>query len=1415
MKFLRCIKFPLLFLALFSNKVHGQKTAWAHFQNGPYLNSQFTSSTSSWGATSPRIKNPRTGQFFTSYLGINAQYDKEGKLLFTVISTVDETFLFDRDNKWVQAPTDSEIKSGTILGYPYNLCSPEISIIPYKVGVLYHILTAGTIWEYDLSTNSINSRNANSYNYGSYNIGGVSGKTIWTSMQAVRQYDSLCEPRYYIYSVVANKPGSSFRGVRVTEVKEDKMGTSNTNFITTPIQDKDISSLFSGTYTTAFDYKQTEMEISEDGSMLAVIESNHILVYEINTTNHKVGELLKIFEYNPPTNTYAIGGVEFANNGTIVFSRYDSYNASWGNRGVYTWDISGSSNPVKIASSESWSKSNIEKSKNGKVYIPKNDGIYSINISSATINAENTGVTLLRRTDIYKHFFNTATTSDDAIYYLPDQLDGQNQELLTLSETVFTYNFGTSTTGSFNWNNASHGFTSKGNGKVFVINAINVPSSASPITLDGMVIEFYSNAEFNINPGGNVTLKGTVLKSHICGNMWRGVELKKGTGRLAKTSNNFYMMMNSIGVNSRIYDAYIGVKLSSPYSRLEATQGSFFGANEKHLYIRDNSYARIKLEYCFFAGELALKDQERGSNNGYSDNKRRTITGIEVYNGNLKIGNVNSNQNRFSGGQKGIYSVGSSIELEKAEMYGQKEYGVEFSANKQTDKNIKVIECNIHDLFRGVRIGLHTKSAIIQKNTFSNTSGYAIEYVTNPDGKLIIGDGAISSLGNTFNNCNWAAISCFDNSKYYEINRIPFGTSIQIMNNSINNNLYATGLYIGEPVVPADRNIHELNIELNAVGNTSRIGQPIVLDQVFGGNNKSEGTDRSLPTWKTGPNNYNTRTRIYLNNINYSNQINSGYSGILGRNAKGIGIVSNQISCNTVGDWRPYGIRLAEGNSININDNKVTYGNGLQVTGYGMYSNYYCNTFESYVVGIQLGWNYLRNSSNLSTTSHDDDKIHAVKVNSKIYGRPNVFANTISWSTDFSVYNKSSRMNQWDFINSNVPNIAYLDPKEPSIVHNINRDNPCGQSSPPDEDSVVDNSSSNIDYSGIQDPVQLWKLKYSIIGSYLAGETEQIIDDSSIVKLRQIEIKIEEQNYQAAKTLLNSYNPVFSVENDFKTVYALWVENKLQGHWDTTGLYNISIDTFWIDQENFILDSTVIDSQRIVFHESTLSDSAVQLLTVIAAKDGVTTSPAAYPARSILFAQRQLEFFDAPLPIYPSIQGIVNCNDTLTTSYRVEVYNELDSFTGIIETTQTNGKFYIDGYRLNELDTNLQYYLKILISDTSYIASNIASINDLAYGTPHIYDCSNSSPYLTHAMYENDNLMIQAVPNPSSEALYLQYMPQAWHLQIMDNTGKVWYGSEGRSDTQLNIGSLKSGMYIIVVEDSHTGKTQSLRIAKI
>jgi hypothetical protein len=186
-------------LSCVSTGIQAQKVAWPHFQNGNYLSTKFTSGSLSWGNSTPRLINPRTKTFFTEYVGLNQQHDINGNVLFTVIATIGEVFLFDRNNNCINP------------GNPIPCVCPEITIVPLKNGVIYHILVNGNIWQYNMANNEfIDIANAT---YGTYNLQ-KTGKSFSSCMQAVRTINNnSCEQSYLIYSLSANNPGITNREI--------------------------------------------------------------------------------------------------------------------------------------------------------------------------------------------------------------------------------------------------------------------------------------------------------------------------------------------------------------------------------------------------------------------------------------------------------------------------------------------------------------------------------------------------------------------------------------------------------------------------------------------------------------------------------------------------------------------------------------------------------------------------------------------------------------------------------------------------------------------------------------------------------------------------------------------------------------------------------------------------------------------------------------------------------------------------------------------------------------------------------------------------------------------------------------------------------------------------------------------------
>ena len=1362
-----------------------------------------------------------------------------GNMLFYVISTEEETFLFDRNNKHVVPPD-----KGRIIPYSNFLavCSPDISIVPYQEGVVYHILTAGRIWEYNLAKNQITAATSSntrrmaagsSLDYGAFNFSS-NGYKYLTSTQAVRRLNNNCTPKYRTYSLVANGTQSTFRGIRVYEISESLDAHQVKD---TVIQDYPITS-YQG-ISTSFEYSQSEMELSNDGSKLALVENKNIFVFNLNT-NGTISGVAAAYNYNTSSTRYAIAGVEFDGNNKLLYSVYDIYSTSWSGRGLYAWDISNNTH-TKFSSSESFCLSSIEKGKDGHCYTSKQDGIYRLNLSNNNIVAHLTGITLTPRFDMFKKFYPSATVNNP-VYYLPDQLDGQTSEFLDLTETVFTYNFGTLLTGSFNWNNSSHGFTTKGNGKVLVLNAINVPSTASAITLDGMTIEFYDDASFNLSPDAQVTLKGTILKGSACGLMWKGISMMKGSGRLSAAGSILIMQKNTAGQNTQLHDAYTGVDLFGNRNRLEVLDGTLFKANERHLRINEGDLNRIKIWESNFNGAQFLRDQERGDASGYGDGKRRTIDGILVINSNIRIGDASRLNNNIYGGQNGIYAIGSSLDITKANIHLTKKHGLLFNANQLTNKTLSLKQSFVHDLFKGVRVEGRTLITIIQQNSIYNTSAYGIEYVGNNGGKLKIGDETNVALGNTFNNCNWAAVQCDNNQRFNRLNNSGNST-IRICNNSIDNHIYAAGIAISESV-NGQRSYEELLIKNNLIGLNQPLGKGIKINNLEG-RNKENPLDRNSPSGS-----YNVNAVITGNRIRFTQQLSPGnpdYCGISSTRGFGLNYFNNTIYHHNysglLNDIRPVAMQVTDGQHNLLAENTFRAGKGLVTNGAGnIFSNYYCNHFQECVVGLELNNSMLRNFAMPSFT-YNEKLVHGHKFGNDTFSRTNAFLPTPrgtskpaglvrpAGSTDIRVMARQDRTNQWDFPQGFVlPRIDYPNGRRSprGIVHNENRKLMCNDTwiwgDRIFRKDAVDTLSGNQQIPEVDSFVSNWKLNYAACRTAYFDSQSLSSFDSGLVKLVYIESLLSLGANSQAYSLLNNWNPSHTIESDFKSVYSIICEARLSA--DSIFINDnseIHADTLWTAETEYVIDTVTGASGFWLKQNAVYSDSAIDSLIQIARKDGLYTSPAAYVARAVLEAERQLFFHDTVYQVLNSVSGRLDssCNwlteDSLV---RVEIIDNLGSPTGVYTYADADGYFWFGGGLMRSLDSTSTYTIAARLTDSSWISTDTL-LHHYHLGTwgEHVLSCipyqvqyTNNTARAQKQEWRSD--LVQVSPNPTAGLCKLEGLPNGpWQLTVIDLKGRLLLNTTGDgSFSLLDISSLTTGIYIIRIQDSTTGKTAHARI---
>jgi hypothetical protein len=554
--------------------------------------------------------------------------------------------------------------------------------------------------------------------------------------------------------------------------------------------------------------------------------------------------------------------------------------------------------------------------------------------------------------------------------------------------------------------------------------------------------------------------------------------------------------------------------------------------------------------------------------------------------------------------------------------------------------------------------------------------------------------------------------------------------------------------------------------------------------------------------------------------IKFSNQLIPNYRGIWTEKSAKNNFISNNISVVGAGDWRPNAIQISDGQFNMVIQNTLHAGNGLQVTGDGMFSNYYCNTFDNCVNGIQLGWNVLRNSVPGPGANHDDTKIHAhsyrntaISLLYNFYGRPNVYQNSIKWGSDIHVYNQAIGRNQWDFSSGVVPRISYHfpSPQFPNgIVHNPRRYEMCESgSSPLDTTQGQFNDSQFVDYESETNPVLKWKLMFGIASAFLSSETNEQINNPAISDLVEIEHSIAGRNYIQAANQLSNYNPTNSIESSYKTVYEIWVNNRLGIYSNSFGNNTTRIDTLLIDSNSVYIDTVVVDTAYHCLFTPELNDSLVSILSAIASQNATLENPAAYPARAILWGTKHLLFEDSPLEPLINITGTIDASCSGYQNCTISIITNTGSPTGISTTTDSSGNFFFDGGLLQTLDSSMLYQCFVLLPDSTVLTSNAASWRDLAFSSSIDLSCVSLVPFNQTTSTQTSTITIY--PNPGDGHFQLANLPEKWYIAVYSVTGQQVYEKEGEGSNYSSLTPLPSGLYTIKIKSKDNGQESIIK----
>jgi hypothetical protein len=195
-----------------------------------------------------------------------------------------------------------------------------------------------------------------------------------------------------------------------------------------------------------------------------------------------------------------------------------------GSNGIYSVDIPGLSNTsVTGSASGQYGYSQLEMAYNGKIYAGSSTDIRAIDLSFTPLTispfSSPNNLTIVAPNSNYPG-------TSPPFYTLPDQIDGQNYDGITVGATYASVSSYIATS-SASWSYISNPWSSPG--AVEITGELRIPSGgtgpANNVTITGMRFEFGPTAKIVIEQNASLTLDGTTLTASHCGGMWKGIEL--------------------------------------------------------------------------------------------------------------------------------------------------------------------------------------------------------------------------------------------------------------------------------------------------------------------------------------------------------------------------------------------------------------------------------------------------------------------------------------------------------------------------------------------------------------------------------------------------------------------------------------------------------------------------------------------------------------------------------------------------------------------------------------------------------------------------------------------------------------------------------------------------------------------------
>ena len=1080
---------------------------------------------------------------------------------------------------------------------------------------------------------------------------------------------------------------------------------------------------------------------------------------------------------------------------------------------------------------------------NGKLYISNGTSLDWINVG--TTSSISTGVNMnnLRNkntTDIFIYGTNISYPQDHSIYTLPDQIDGWNYPTV-YDDKVFSYikNLtgtadydGTATTGSSPWG--------VGNKDIYVFNKITIKSGAT-IVLRNFLFEFSPNTEIVVENGAILVLINTALQG-ACGTMWKGVTVYNG-GRFemyAKSSavpSQYPPIVPVPTLRSQILDAYTGITVYGFNCNLFVGDYSWFQANENHIYV-SNSYGSVYTSnytpYTSFnplRGVYIVNSQfdnyEKLHEVGRGDpTYQMGLTSITINNSGFVSNTANTEIRncKFNNGQTGVYfkeangvvrGCSFSLQADKSiwaqNLFTKVASGITIGTNRRVDI--------YNNTFNRVNqaVGMYNGySCTMQQNTIKRTEIRAFEYLRNYNCSLLIGSETDIGLKNTFTDCNWEAIGCFDNRAYKYINeKDRTGTEISIGFNDINcTSVGAGSVVVTEFSKPSTGpSFKKLLISNN---NISQMQMGIRIDNVVGVPlvtlyNLIGSAPNKLKYSRVYPIDRNTQNLngidypqcdIYQNNIKTIKLYADTNYGIRSMNSDGIHIVSNNVSDPKNLRSLNAGVRLLGGNSDLIYKNIFKNGVGIYANGVMDKSDYTCNTFNACRWGIRLEDHIFRTyNKNLGFIP-----THGVV---KQEGRTNYFINQQTRGGDllvalYKIVNITKtnyeNFNKWIF-DTEAPNGKYInDPITRSVnltngnIISIDNDprsalytvapiifsreiNPC-------KDTIHSFGPSSGTVQNVIIPYVEWLNEYNLQKSNIAEwnmgskDTMQNINNAFIVGFVNMEDRMSEQEFDVAKEILMGLTPQNTFENNLVTVYSLMLAT-----------YYPTLNTYSYDD--------------------------LQTLKNIASANVYDAGMAKYIANSILYKEVQDnsedEFID--LEVMQGKAYLNSCAEgAIIDSISIRDL-DMDSIMPIVGYDRETFAFNVEIVSWAGLNPDHQYDF---IAYSNGVAKPYGSPRqkrewiDLSGNIDLFFVCDGGGKTTLADMIK----AIKLYPNPAKDELNIEGLSMAGcQVEIYDIQGNLAKSEALQTGLQkINLTNMSKGLYLVKVKDANGKTLKSIKL---